>query len=124
MNPNGFLLQSISDDCKNCGFSPWLNNTDRRKKMETFQFVMTFALLGCVIGCAVSYKKKAVVAGRLGVAVIALGALAFAIQVFAFALTKQGAERLVLIAIALLASPAVGYYWLRIWQRKRPDALS
>ncbi len=91
--------------------------------METFQLIMTLAEVACIAGCIALFRKKPSVAGKLGTAVIVLAALYFAIQVIAFALTKEGAERLVLILTAILASPAVGYYWYRVWQRKRPDAV-
>lgn len=91
--------------------------------METFQLIMTLAVISCIAGCIVLYRKKPAVAGKLGTGVIVLGALSFAIQVTAFALTKEGAERLVLISTAIIASPAVAYYWFRVWQRKRPDAV-
>ena len=73
--------------------------------MEAIQFIMTLAMLACVLGCALLYKKKPLVSWGLGVAVIALGGLSFAFQVIAFAFTKEGAERLVLVITALLATP-------------------
>jgi len=91
--------------------------------METFQLIMAIVVTACVAGCIALFRKKPAVAGMLGVAVIVMGAVSFAIWVIAFALTKEGAERLVLVLTAILVSPAVGYYWFRVWQRKRPDAI-
>jgi hypothetical protein len=48
--------------------------------------------------------------------------MSFATQVISFGLTKEGAERFVLICTAILVTPAVAYYWFKVWQRKRPDA--
>ena len=92
--------------------------------METVQLIMTLAVVACIAGCIALFRKKPAVAGRLGVVVIVIGTLSFVVQVITFALTKEGAERLVLISTAIIASPAVAYYWFRVWQRKRPDAIS
>jgi hypothetical protein len=91
--------------------------------METFQLIIALFEVACIAGCIVLFRKKPAVAGRLGTTVIVLGAAYFAVQVISFALTKEGAERLVLISTGIIVSPAVGYYWFRVWQRKRPDAV-
>lgn len=92
--------------------------------METFQLIMAIVVTACISGCIALFRKKPAIAGMLGVAVTVIGASSFAVWVIAFALTKEGAERLVLILTAIFAAPAVGYYWFRVWERKRPDAVS
>jgi hypothetical protein len=93
-------------------------------KMKIVQVVLMAAELISVAGCAAFYRKQPSFAGKLGIAVIALAGVSFAIEVIGFALTKEGVERIVLLCAAVLATPAVAFYWLEIWQKKRPDALS
>ena len=91
--------------------------------MKIFELIMSFVILACIVGCMVLYRKVPKVSGRLGIAVIALGVASFAIEIVVFAITKEGVERVVLLCTALLVSPAVAYYWFRVWQRKRPDTV-
>jgi multisubunit Na+/H+ antiporter MnhG subunit len=90
--------------------------------MNALEGIMTILVLAAAIGCIALYKKNPQTAGKLGVWVIVLSGMSFAIQVISFGLTKEGAERFVLICTAFLATPVVAYYWFKVWQRKRPDA--
>jgi hypothetical protein len=90
--------------------------------MQIFNYVMLLAILLSLVGCRHFYKKRPRLAGRLGVAAILLGGTSFAFQVIEFSLTKEGMERVVIIGTAVLITPIIAAYWLRVWQKKRPDS--
>lgn len=96
---------------------------DLRLIMKIFEFLATAVMLSCIITCVYSFKTKPSLAGRLGVITIILSALLFAVRVIAFAFTKNGVERTVLICAGLVSALAIAFYWLRVWQVKRPDRM-
>ena len=92
--------------------------------MKLLDLTLFLAVALSLAGCIVFYRKKPSLSGRLGAIFIVISGTSFVIRVFLFAITKEGAERLVLLGFGALAGPAVIMYWLRVWQRKRPDAVT
>src|SRR5690349_6410845 len=89
--------------------------------MDVLRTISALLISASLAGCIVFYRRRPKISGWLGVATIVLGSLSWAFEVVAFALTKEGVERVVLICAGLGGALLVCVYWLRFWQRKRPD---
>jgi len=86
--------------------------------IEAFLQILT---LGCVVVFALNYRKRPPFLGPLGIYIIALSCITFFIQVAAFAFTKYGTERVVLLSAGLIGTPLIALYWIAVWNRMRPD---
>ena len=89
--------------------------------MSFTEMTLGWATVLSVIWAYVFRRKHPRAASRIGFVVIWANAAGFFWKILLFALTKDGAERTVLIVSAVLMPGLVAAYWHRYWQQKRPD---
>ena len=89
--------------------------------MKTAEIIVGLATLLSVVLAYVFRSSQPALVAKIVFAIIWVNAAGFFLKIFLFALTKEGGERAVLIVASVLVPTLVAAYWLRYWQRRRPD---